>query len=214
MKIVFGSVIAILLISFAIGAISMSDTDSEFDDSPEALLANEMDVSKDVAKPIHEALKSVGIDYVKSIEHDELLDDAYGNNEKGYRISTLHVDNIILYLNADSSVYNIKYAGQKLYENGSAVAQISDYYLTEKERESVIFNIQEEVKKLLKSPSTAVFPNSEEWFVIKSDGITTVQSYVDAQNEFGAMLRSEFSFVIDDNTITSLVFDGKEYIKQ
>lgn len=213
-KIVFGSAIAVLLILFAIGTISMSNTDIEYDDSPEALLAHKMEVSKEIATPINVALQSVGIDYVSSIEHDVLLDDAFGNDEIGYRVSTLNVDNIILYLNADSSVYQIKYAGNILFDNGESVKKIDDFYLTEQQKESIIVNVQEGVRKLLKSPSTAVFPNHNEWFVIKVDGVTTVQSYVDAQNSFGAMLRSEFVVTIEENTVVSLVFDGKEYMKQ
>ena len=45
--------------------------------------------------------------------------------------------------------------------------------------------------------------------------IFTVQSYVDAQNSFGAETRSNFQFVIDmdSDTIQSFIFDGEELIK-
>ena len=50
----------------------------------------------------------------------------------------------------------------------------------------------------------------------KEKNILTVQGYVDAQNSFGAELRSKFQFIIDSdtNTITSYIFDGQEMIAQ
>ena len=50
----------------------------------------------------------------------------------------------------------------------------------------------------------------------KNKNIITVQSYVDSQNGFGAMIRSEFQFIIDTDTdtIQSLIFDGQEMITQ
>lgn len=52
------------------------------------------------------------------------------------------------------------------------------------------------VKQLLKSPSTAEFSG---WIrVLNSDGTYTVTGNVDAQNSFGAMLRSSFSCTVRD----------------
>ena len=47
----------------------------------------------------------------------------------------------------------------------------------------------------------------------KDKGVITVQSYVDAQNSFGANIRSQFQFIIENDNTKSLIFDGKEYIK-
>lgn len=57
---------------------------------------------------------------------------------------------------------------------------------------------KEEVKKQLKSPSTAKFPlvyHSGDIMEIEQ-GVFTVNSYVDAQNSFGATIRSEFMLII------------------
>lgn len=72
------------------------------------------------------------------------------------------------------------------------------------------------VKEALKSPSTAKFPNIDEWYFGKDKEKIVVQSYVDAQNSFGAMLRSKFqvTFTPDGDTVTSFIFDGKEYMKK
>lgn len=68
-----------------------------------------------------------------------------------------------------------------------------------------------EVEQRLKSPSTAKFPFSEEGQDIKepSPGTFVVNSYVDAENSYGAMMRSNFSVTIkrlsgDNYTVENL----------
>ena len=61
-------------------------------------------------------------------------------------------------------------------------------------------NAQNFVKKQLKAPSTAKFPKSTELrnHVIKiGQDKFQINSWVDAQNSFGAMLRKEFSCIIE-----------------
>lgn len=53
---------------------------------------------------------------------------------------------------------------------------------------------EEAVKQKLKSPSTAKFPYYDTDSLSKSsDGSYTISSYVDSQNSFGAMIRSQWS---------------------
>lgn len=52
---------------------------------------------------------------------------------------------------------------------------------------------QDAVKDRLKVPSTAKFPEMDSSFVSSHDSIYTVHAYVDAQNTFGATMRSEYS---------------------
>lgn len=73
---------------------------------------------------------------------------------------------------------------------------------------------QRTVESILKSPSTAKFPNILKWNFWKQKEGIYVQAYVDAENGFGANVRSEFQFILDeDYTIKSLIFDGEEMIK-
>ncbi len=53
------------------------------------------------------------------------------------------------------------------------------------------------VKRQLKAPSTAKFPYCSTATIVHDGNTWTVLSYVDAQNSFGAMLRSEFIAVIE-----------------
>ena len=56
---------------------------------------------------------------------------------------------------------------------------------------------QEIVKNNLKSPASAVFPDYQESFVNELGKYEwRVETYVDAQNSFGAMLRTNFTIVV------------------
>lgn len=160
---------------------------------------------------ILKALRDCGIE-PKSIEHDESLDDMNLEGETGYRMSTDDVNNIILYLNKDKSVNIIRYASNDLYKNGEALSSINDFYVSYGEKLDLKSSSEKAIKEILKSPSTAKFPSLSKWSMWKEEGLTYVQGYVDAQNSFGAELRSEFQFIIDGRTVISLIFEGKEYI--
>ena len=98
-----------------------------------------------------------------------------------------------------SVTYDMKYF-EKWYLPMS-VSEETDYQIyTEKN-----------VKSLLKSPKTADFANINDWNFGKNDFYVVVQSYVDAQNSFGAIIRSEFAFVypVNSTTVIYAVFDGE-----
>lgn len=162
---------------------------------------------------ILKTLKDCGVN-VETIEHDEMLDNTYSNGETGYRVSTEDVNNIILYLHPDKSVNIIRYASNDMYAEGKLISTISDYIVTWDEASDLQISCQKAIKEILKSPSTAKFPSLSKWYMWKEDGLTYVQGYVDAQNSFGAELRSDFQFIIDGRTVRSLIFDGEEYIAQ
>lgn len=75
------------------------------------------------------------------------------------------------------------------------------------------------IDSILKAPSTAEYPGGwldplEGWNMTKNNNLVTVSSYVDAQNSFGAQIRSEFIIQIqmqDDGTgkATYVQFDGE-----
>lgn len=170
---------------------------------------------KEKANQIDEILKECGVN-IQDIIHEELLDNATGANEKGYRITSDGIKNIILYLREDNTVYSIKYANNFLYNNNTVMSNLSDYYLTDKEKSKLEINSEEMVRSMLKSPSTAKFPNILEWKFYRYKDKIVVQSYVDSQNSFGAMIRSEFQITLepDKTTVTSFIFDGQEYINK
>ncbi|CCL55976.1 hypothetical protein [Clostridioides difficile] len=164
---------------------------------------------------IAKILKECGIEEFESIKHDEGLDNAHFDGEKGYRIEFGGSKNIILYLNKDNSVYNVRWADNDFYKDGKIVSKVSDYTLTMDEKTALQLQCESGVSAILKSPSTAKFPNITKWMFSKNKEEIVVQSYVDSQNSFGATMRSEFQiiFTSDGKDVKSFVFDGKEMIK-
>ena len=65
------------------------------------------------------------------------------------------------------------------------------------DRSEVFLSAMRSVRESLKSPSTAKFPNSGESQVGKIGGYWVVNSWVDAQNSFGAMIRYNWTVVYD-----------------
>jgi len=214
------SLIGLFILIFAFGFFfgdtskQVLKSDKVLGATPNDKLAKEIGISSDEASSILDALKLTGLEDYKKIEHDDLLDNAHFEGEKGFRIEKENVSNVILYLNSDSSVYQLKFADHILYENGTTLAVIDDFILSNQQKSDIQFQSQEALKKVLKSPSTAKFPNILEWSIEKVNGEIIVNSYVDSENGFGAMIRSEFQLKVKDNTIYSLVINGKEYLKQ
>lgn len=213
-------IIIVLAFVVALGA-SMIHAVKDSKQNPEKykkhIVTNYIDVTADQGSAIDAVLAECGIESVKDITHDELLDNAHVDGETGYRICVSdNIDNVILYLNADKTVYGVRYADYDLYVDGNVVATLQDYTFTKDEASDLMIKCEDKVKEVLKSPSTAKFPNILEWGFGKEKNIATVQGYVDAQNSFGAETRSNFQFIIDTdtNTIQSFIFDGQEMITQ
>lgn len=211
---------SIFLLALLIGlCVAVSQGVKDVEEHPEkydgSVAKKYIDVTTDVGKQIDDILAKCGIENVSSFTHDELLDNAHKKGETGYRLKCDRADNVILYLNKNMKVHSIVYADHKLYSKGKIRATIQDFTFSMEEISKYQYLCEEKVKTILKSPSTAKFPNFQEWGFSKEKNSVTVQGYVDAQNSFGAETRSEFQFIIDSgtNTIKSFVFDGEEFIK-
>lgn len=209
----------ISLILLIVSALNNDDVASPTTNSYDAsgISAKYIDVSQSEGNAIDTVLSDCGITQILSFDHDELLDNAHADGETGYRLKiSTDLDNIILYLNSDKTVHSLRYADHDLYSDGNIIAKIEDYTISSKEASDLMISCEEKVKNVLKSPSTAKFPNILEWGFGKEKNIVTVQGYVDAENAFGAEIRSNFQFIIntDSNTVQSFIFDGQEMIEQ
>jgi len=87
-----------------------------------------------------------------------------------------------------------------------------NYTLTNDEIVNWQVECQSQVEAMLKSPSSAKFGG---WKYGKDKKQIVVQGYVDAENSFGAEIRSQFQFKINRKTeaITSFIFDGQELMQ-
>lgn len=205
-------IIVFFIICAAIGIIMSLTMDKVTNTGIKKYIDN---ISDEAAQKIDSTLADCGIEKLTFAEHDEGLDNAHMEGETGYRLTYDDIKNIILYLDADKNVYLIRYNDYDLYNDNKKIATLQDYTVSLDELNKYQNLCQEKVKEILKSPSTAKFPNYTEWGWKQEMNIFTVQGYVDAQNSFGAETRSTFQFVIDMNTdtIQSFIFDGEELIK-
>lgn len=87
-----------------------------------------------------------------------------------------------------------------------------------KDREimSLVF-AKETIKKVLKSPSTAEFVDVKAYELSNLKDVWAVNGYVDSQNGFGAMIRSQWEVQLDyrdgkGGTVKSILFDGEKIL--
>lgn len=104
---------------------------------------------------------------------------------------------ITVYLNKDNTVNGLTSGTVKLYEKGKALVNINDKIITTEEKVALQTSAKDVVTRALKAPSTAKFPGEfltplEDWSFARNKDVYQVSSYVDAQNSFGAMIRSDF----------------------
>lgn len=207
---VIGLFTIVIIISLVATGVTESD---ENNNKKSNRISRTLDISPEQGQVILDAFKELGIEENVGIENDELLNNMNSEGEKGYRVSTSDISNIIMYLNKDGNLNLIRYADRTLFENGTVVTRLSDFMLGNSEKSNLQIRSQNSIKAILKAPSTADFPNIREWYFGKDNGVITVQSYVDSQNDFGAMIRSEFQLIIENDAITSLIFEGNEFIQ-
>ena len=170
-------------------------------------------LSNKQGEKIDKILSQCGLKDASSITAESSLDSRY-KGKKGYILVIGSIKNVFVFLDKKQNVYKITYKNHTLYGKGKVKSTLNDYCMTAEEQDTVMISCEEKIKEILTSPSTAEFADRNEWVFSKNKHTLLVQGYVDFQNGFGAMIRSDFQFEIDrkTNKIKSLIFDGKELI--
>ena len=153
----------------------------------------EVGLSKIQEASITETLKKCGINEVNTIEK-------LPHQAQSYKISTKDADNIFVYMNKNK-VDSIAFPQATLYDKGKVLAKLSDYIMSYDKQLMIKMNSEDYVRNSLKSPSTAKFPADSEWKIWKEKKAIYVESYVDAQNSFGATIRNTFKLKIINNNV-------------
>lgn len=173
------------------------------------------DISEEDAEKIDAILDNCGIDNIEKFEHDISLDNRHSKGEKGYRIDIKNTSgHAFLYINKNNEVHSVAYKNYVLYKKNKQLYTMKDFTFTRDERIDWAVFCEEKVENVLRSPSTADFENSNDWYFEKTDKEIVIKGYVDSQNGFGAEVRSTFIFTIDKktNTVTSFTMDGNEML--
>lgn len=170
-------------------------------------------LSNKQGEKIDKILSQCGLKDASSITAESSLDSRY-KGKKGYILVIGNIKNVFVFLDKKQNVYKITYKNHTLYGKGKVKSTLNDYCMIAEEQDTVRISCEEKIKEILTSPSTAEFADRNEWAFSKNKHTLLVQGYVDSQNGFGAMIRSDFQFEIDrkTNKIKSLIFDGKELI--
>jgi hypothetical protein len=139
-----------------------------------------------------EVIKSVGFERVYSmVFYQENQGMKFYNTDLGYTSDFL----ISFFENA---IFSISRPNLVLYDRdaGGVLNNISDYSIDSTEKGALIYYAQEYVKQGLLSPSTANFPGLilelDQYKVARKKDVISVQSWVDSQNAFGAVIRNNF----------------------
>ena len=124
---------------------------------------------------------------------------------------------IVVWLdNETKTVESIYFGDHDIYIDGTAVAQVSDYYVSSALRDTYRTNAQLLIKQCLNYPDTAKFESSQGWrYGVNDDGYDVILSSVTAQNAFGVESTDDFQILVDRSTgnAVSLILGGTEYIK-
>ena len=112
---------------------------------------------------------------------------------------------VTIRFDADYKVCRIYSGNTDIYADGAVVGDVNDILVSSLQYATLCNAAKSDVPNYLKSPSTADFPNvlGDDWIVVRDSDYFYVKSYVDSQNSFGAMLRTNF--------ICRYVWDGIDY---
>lgn len=167
-------------------------------------ISQDTGLKEETASNLYSVLTNeLGFSNIKYISKSDYSDSVLIINADDYEL-TANLD--------DDEIYKIKCGSLTLYDDMTVKMDkngVSDRVITDK---YAYYSIaQEIVKSCLKSPKSADFPSivwsPDEIAMQRNGDLVAVQSYVDAQNSFGAEIRSEFLVefqVIDIDTYTYL----------
>lgn len=172
-----------------------------------ATYASENGLTEAQTEAVFEMCEKLGIEPTEMNENKAMTWEGYLIEFAfdGDKITAVGSGNVVFYIDGAETVY-----------------KVADMLPTIEERSYAKTAAEDAIPKILKAPSTAEFPGKtlnpfEDWqFAKDSDGNITAKSYVDSQNSFGAMIRSNFEITFkfegENYSVTSLIFDGEKVI--
>lgn len=161
----------------------------------------------------YNTLKSIGIK-PEEIDVKKTAENGMSFSYKSYSFEAYFDGDKVKNLNS-GDIYFIK--------NYKKIETVKNRIVTSEERAWLISATKTKVKAVLKAPKTADFPgaivDSDAWEINKNKNKYTVESYVDAENSFGAQIRSQYTLIFNWNgdtdvepELTSFVFDGEKIL--
>lgn len=180
------------------------------EDKDVSALTSISNLTPDEAKEILKDLKAVGIDHIDKA----VINGSQSNADAGASFTVSYNGYSAILIVIERKTDFIQSGDITLFKNGKAIDNITNYTFSDSEKGEFIYYAKEYVKQRLKAPSTAEFPGTVleigEWKVSRNKDVVTVRSYVDSQNSFGAMIRSNFAVQMSysDKTCLYMEIDG------
>ncbi len=154
--------------------------------SPEEAFSEKNDISVFSSKSLFSVCEQVGI------PTDAISDLESGDNVLGRRAYTFYYETstvkVYLLVN-DGTFCQLSVDGTVIYDSGEVLQNIHDIVLTYEQIQYLETYSQELIYDQLKAPSTAQFGPLK---CYRDETQFLVIGYVDAQNSFGAMIRTDF----------------------
>lgn len=163
-------------------------------------------LKQEQSKSIVDVLEKCGITEFK-ITADKTQDNLQGAGEKGYVLTYKNIDDIIMLIDPNGSVWKIMCDGQYLYSDGTVQHKIDEFYMSDDEREDMINTTSAIIGMYLTHPETAVYSNKEDWRIKKSPNGFRVSAHVTNKNAFGMEVNNSFivRFTPDKNTAQVMI---------
>lgn len=167
---------------------------SQLDSNIQTLMSG-ANLTEEQAVSLFQNLNDIGVLGVYSCE--SMAESTPGEDTHSYLISASGIRTVMM-LNSDGTLYYVSSGDITLFdeEKGGALDNLQDYVLESGDDAKFMIAAQSYVEQGLKAPSTAKFPGTvlerDSWTVARHKNIVSVASYVDSQNGFGAMIRSNF----------------------
>lgn len=154
-------------------------------------LAKKYKVDVSIINSLFNACDAIGM------KTDDMNIKKFENNDTNSMVSIEYEDYLFnVVITSDANVTGFSSGTIEFYKDGQAIQQVKDRILTSEEKATLKYQVEKDVKANLKAPSTAEFPGkimeADEWVINKNGTVYTVSSWVDAENSFGAQIRSNF----------------------
>lgn len=192
---------------------------SQPEKSEEEKMSEEYDVSLEFINELLKVTDQIGISKEKISSITQIENWANGERYtfryEGYLFT--------VYVEKDGIVSTIRSDTKDYYRDSSVLADVNNTLITSDQMIQLKIWAEDTVTSVLKAPSTAKFAGSflnpyDGWGFDRDGDIFKVSGYVDAQNSFGAQIRSEFYLEMnwpsgsDSSITTKFIFDGKQVI--
>lgn len=163
-------------------------------------------LSETEASAVLKDLKSVGAGEIKACQY------LSGDVDKSFKASDNDYSYTIVVTNKKTDTIYCGDIALFSANKGGAIDTMDNYRLSSMEIAQFRVSAKTWVEEGLKAPSTAKYPDSMS--VTRNKDTVTVSSYVDSQNSFGAMIRSDFivqmSYASKGSTLIYLEIDGQK----